>query len=300
MSDLPVPPVSDEVDLRDFPYTPMFRSRLFGSAFHARVSDSGWRAGVTLWLKSWDQTPAGSLPDDDIDLCRLAELGRDLKSWAKVKKEGLWGWFKCSDGRLYHRTVAEGINEAWVNKLKYRWRGDCAKMKKAAQRSGQKLTVPSFEEWVSLGQTRSVPRDKPDLSLGTTPKCPDVVPRENGSKERKGIDSEAKASGEVAELPLGLKPLEPAEPLKARIFGECLVWLSEASGKPKDKLRSHVGRLCQEYGDGQVLDVMIKAQRESPVDPEPWIVGTLQAGRIRSDRAVTKIETIRRTAGAPL
>jgi hypothetical protein len=81
--DLPSPPIPTGADLRDFPFTPMFRSRLFGSSFHARVSDAGWRAGVTLWLKSWDQSPAGSLPDDDIDLCRLAELGRDLKSWRK-------------------------------------------------------------------------------------------------------------------------------------------------------------------------------------------------------------------------
>ena len=34
----------------------------------------GVAGGGTLWLKSWDQVPAGSLPDDDVDLCRLAEL----------------------------------------------------------------------------------------------------------------------------------------------------------------------------------------------------------------------------------
>lgn len=118
MSDvLPDPPVPEEADLKDFGFTPIFRARLFGSAFHARSTDAEWRAGVTLWLKSWDQVPAGSLPDDDIDLCRLAELGRDLKTWRKVKAGAMRGWKKCSDGRLYHAVVAEVVIHAWSGKI---------------------------------------------------------------------------------------------------------------------------------------------------------------------------------------
>jgi hypothetical protein len=117
MSDeLPDPLVPADADLRNFPFTPIFRSRLFGSSFHARVNDSEWRAGVTLWLKSWDQVPAGSLPNDDIDLCRLAELGRDMKAWKRIRENALRGWFLCKDGRLYHAVVAEGINEALEGK----------------------------------------------------------------------------------------------------------------------------------------------------------------------------------------
>jgi Protein of unknown function (DUF1376) len=109
---LPSPPVPADADLRDFQFTPIFRARLFGSSFHARSSDAEWRAGVTLWLKSWDQMPPGSLPDDDVDLCRLAELGRDAKTWRELKAGALRGWYKCSDGRLYHDVVAEGVNGA--------------------------------------------------------------------------------------------------------------------------------------------------------------------------------------------
>jgi hypothetical protein len=182
---LPEPLVPADVDLRDFPFTPMFRSRLFGSSFHARVSDAGWRAGVTLWLKSWDQVPAGTLPDDDIDLCRLAELGRDVKSWRKVKAEALWGWMKCRDGRLHHHVVAEGVMEAWTGKLKRAWGTDCARIKKANQRNQTDLPVPTFEEWMSQRQSGDVPRDKPEMSPRTTHLCPE----ENGSNrkgERKG------------------------------------------------------------------------------------------------------------------
>lgn len=107
------PLVPPECDLRDYPYTPLFRSRLFGSSFHARATDAEWRAGVTLWLKSWDQVPAGSLPTNKIDLCRLAELGRDLRAWRRVEAIALHGWIEATDGRLYHPVVALGVLEAW-------------------------------------------------------------------------------------------------------------------------------------------------------------------------------------------
>ena len=120
MSDLPAPLVPAEVDLRDFPYLPMDISRLFGSEFHARAGDTTWRAGVTLYLKSFHQVPAASIPDDDIAMARLAELGRDLKTWAKIKADVLRGWRKCSDGRWHHPVVAEKALEAWIERLNQR------------------------------------------------------------------------------------------------------------------------------------------------------------------------------------
>lgn len=120
---IPDPLVPPECDLRSFPYTPLYRARLFGSRFHATVSDAGWRAGVTVWLKSWDQVPAGSLPSDDVLLCRLAELGRDLRQWKKIREEALHGWVECSDGRLYHHVVAELVLEAWKSRGKASARG---------------------------------------------------------------------------------------------------------------------------------------------------------------------------------
>jgi hypothetical protein len=141
---LPDPLISPDVDLRDFPFTPLFRARLFSSEFHAHADDSSWRAGVTLWLRSWDQVPAGSLPDDDVTLCRLAELGRDLKAWKKVKQWAMHGWFKCSDGRLYHRVVAEGVNEAWQSKQARRDRTVAAREARQRHREQQSLSqIPS-------------------------------------------------------------------------------------------------------------------------------------------------------------
>lgn len=111
------PLVPADCDLRDFQFMPVDIVRLFGSRFHAISSDAEWRAGVTLWLKSFHQVPAASLPDDDIELCRLAELGRDVKAWRKLRANALHGWVLCSDGRLYHPVVAEKASEAWRSKL---------------------------------------------------------------------------------------------------------------------------------------------------------------------------------------
>jgi hypothetical protein len=128
------PMTPPESDLKDFSFTPMYRARLFGSAFHARASDGEWRAGVTLWLKSQDQVPAGSLPDDDVDLCRLAELGRDTKTWKKLKAGALRGWIKCTDGRLYHQVVAEITLRQWIQKLEQRKRTIKARLAALAKR----------------------------------------------------------------------------------------------------------------------------------------------------------------------
>lgn len=116
----PDPFVATDVILRDFPFFPLDIERLFNSRFHAIASDAEWRAGVTLWLKSYHQVPAGSLPNDDIELTRLAEFGKNLKNFLKVKRVALHGWIECADGRLYHRTVAEKVNEAWTRKQQQR------------------------------------------------------------------------------------------------------------------------------------------------------------------------------------
>jgi hypothetical protein len=93
--------------------------RLFGSRFHAIANDAEWRAGMTLWLKSFHQRPAGSLPADDVELCRLAEFGRDLETWRRVKDMALHGWYRCADNRLYHDVVAVHVNDIAVKHQTY-------------------------------------------------------------------------------------------------------------------------------------------------------------------------------------
>ncbi len=126
----PAPFLPAEIDLRDFPSLQIDIARLFSSEFHARSSDAEWRAGMTLWLKAFHQVPSGSLPGDDTSLARLAEFGRDQSSWLDVKDGALWKWVLCSDGRLYHRTVATKALEAWIAKVAQRKSGTIGNAKR--------------------------------------------------------------------------------------------------------------------------------------------------------------------------
>ncbi|HYF40892.1 MAG TPA: DUF1376 domain-containing protein [Ramlibacter sp.] len=155
---LPDPLVLAEVDLRDFPYLPVMIARLFGSAFHAKANDAEWRAGFTLWLKSWHQQPAASIPDDDVELTRLAELGRDIKTWRKVKAMALHGWVRCSDGRLYHPVVAEQAIEAWRRKVAQRDRTQ--KARDARNRGSDTQHAPPVKSSVTETVTDPVTASK--------------------------------------------------------------------------------------------------------------------------------------------
>ena len=60
------------------------------------------------------------MPTDDIELCRLAELGRELAAWDEVRAGALRGWIVATDGRMYHPVVAEGVNNAIAAKAAQR------------------------------------------------------------------------------------------------------------------------------------------------------------------------------------
>ena len=96
--------------------------------------------------QSWDQMPAGSLPDDDIELARLADFGRDLKGWRKIKPMALHGWFQCDDGRLYHRVVAEGVMAAYNRKTAARQKGKYAALKRWRIIDGGKNKTPPTDD----------------------------------------------------------------------------------------------------------------------------------------------------------
>ncbi len=126
-----------DCDLRGLEYMPLLGQRLFGSDFNGTATDSEWRAALTLWWAAWTQCPAGSLPDDDAALCRLADLGRDVKTWLKLKDKALHGFVKCSDGRLYHPTLAEQAVIAWDKRQQDRATRTADTQRKAKERAAR-------------------------------------------------------------------------------------------------------------------------------------------------------------------
>jgi len=143
MNELPVPLVHANLDLRDFPYMPLDVVRLRDSDLAAAATAEEFRAAVLLWCASWHQIPAGSLPDEDIVLSRLAGFGRAVNEWREHKTGALKNWIKCLDGRLYHPTVSSKANEAWEAKQKQRERTAAARAARLSQQPSSVQTGPS-------------------------------------------------------------------------------------------------------------------------------------------------------------
>lgn len=200
-TELPDPLVLAEVDLRDFQYMELDVRMLRDSRFAAQVSGDAFRAGVLLWCASWHQLPAGSLPDDDIELANLAGYGRFVKEWKKVRDEALTLFVKCGDGRLYHQVVAEKANAAWNSRLHYFYDKARDRLRKTNKiRMAEKLDALkelTFEDWNSRRISAGIPPERADASAGipeNAPKEKHGIPVENGLKGN--VDGKGEGEGE--------------------------------------------------------------------------------------------------------
>ena len=110
---------SPDCDLRGMQFMPLDIVRLFDSDFYAISTGDEFKAGLTLWGRSFLQVPAGSLPNDERILAHLSGAARN---WPKVRDVAMRGWTLCSDGRWYHVVVAEKANEAWTRRSAYKER----------------------------------------------------------------------------------------------------------------------------------------------------------------------------------
>lgn len=170
---LPAPLVEAEVDLRGMPYMPLFGDRLFGSATWIAASAEAKVAALRLWWRSFaHEVPAGSLPDDDTLLSDYAGYGVAVKAWRKVKAQAMRGWILCSDGRLYHRTVAEVAMEAWDTRKRNR-------EKQARWRNKDRIVTPRVT--VTEGVTDAV--TKPFRNAGREEKGREGTTSEDKSSE---------------------------------------------------------------------------------------------------------------------
>jgi hypothetical protein len=216
MSSSPLPLTPPDCDLRDFSFMPVDIVRLFGSRFHAVANDAEWRAGVTLWLKSFHQVPAGSLPSDETELCRLAELGRDLKAWRKVKTVALHGWVLCADGRLYHPVVCEKAGEAFEKRKSFRERGK----KGNAKRWKQLDLAPQLADGQvpeNIREAVSEPPDEgiPEPSLSDSSASPKAVAGQSqGTGTGTGTGREVETESTERSSRLRDSAREPDEPVQ--------------------------------------------------------------------------------------
>jgi hypothetical protein len=207
VDELPAPLVSADVDLRGYDFMPLYGDLMLGSRFNATTNDTAWRIGVTLWWKSWNcQVPAASLPDDDLELAMLAGLGRDVKTFRKVRELALHGFVKCSDGRLYHRFLSQHAIEAWKGRQAHKLRTLKARVA-ALEKRLQNAVTDAEKEHIS-GLLLELRRDLTGaVTKSVTDKneaCNRVPQREGEGEEEEKLNPLPPAdAGGVADAPPG-------------------------------------------------------------------------------------------------
>jgi hypothetical protein len=288
MTDLPAPLTPADCDLQNFPKLMIDIPRLFGSSFNASASRNplAWMIGHKLWYRSWHQVPAASLPDDDDQLCHLAELGFDLKSFRKAKALAMRGWIKCSDGRLYHPVVAEEANAAWRKKQEQAWRTECARIRKHNQRHPEcePIDQPDMDAWIaggclptSLGTAPRVPEDNPPPSSGTREPVPRDTPGlSHGTKADVPSETASNRQGEGqgqgdsklgASPPVARRATERAPRPWSEAFQAAWGALPDAMrrrAKSRDKVWPQWAKVADRIGENRLLGALRRYLDEDP------------------------------------
>jgi hypothetical protein len=255
---------------------PLDIARLFNSEFHARASDSEWRAGLTLWLKSFHQVPAGSIPDDDVSLARLAELGRDVKAWKKVRAVALYGWVKCSDGRFYHPVVTEKAAEAWAGKKAQRARTAKARLQAMLTRLEKASDLFEFAQIEFNIQTlldelsqHLLHTETASITKSVTDSIAETKRKREGQGKGKNINSDPDGSD------AGASGKSPDQMTKDELWSAGKSLLMNA-GVPKDQCGSFVGKLVKDYGNEIVIEAVRATVIENPADPREYLKACCQ------------------------
>jgi uncharacterized protein YdaU (DUF1376 family) len=167
--------------------------RLFASELWAISNGDEFKAAMALWGRAWQQTPAGSLPNDDRLLAAFSGAG---SRWKKVRTVALRGFVECSDGRLYHKTLCEDVNAAWAKRLKFRERTAAATAARSArndQRNVERSDNVTFTQRQGTVDSRHI-----ETSSSSNP-----MPEKNDDDEFSGIESSKKRCEEAAGRCLG-------------------------------------------------------------------------------------------------
>ena len=118
---------------------------------------------LMLWMRSWTQTPCGSLPVNDELVA--ARIGMDARVFAGNRDILMRGWYRCSDSRLYHPVITESVEIMRDSRLTER-------KKKAKQRADAAAAAAAKDRRRGAGEGKC-PRGRPRES----PWSPRVVPR---------------------------------------------------------------------------------------------------------------------------
>ena len=82
--------------ITNYEWMPFHIDRFLDSSMLAEALFEGRRGevltAIMLWCKAMKQDPAGTLPDDDVQLAQMAGYGKDVAAWRAVRAGALRGW----------------------------------------------------------------------------------------------------------------------------------------------------------------------------------------------------------------
>lgn len=161
-ADLPEPPLPTDLDLSSLEYMPLVIMKLRRSKAWLKAKrrpELGFYM-MNLWMVAWTEKPAASLDDDDDVLADAAMC--DPCRWEEVRELAMHGFYKCSNGRLYHPFLVEQAEKALEKRLKWR-------EKKKGQRTESPVCppdVPGDTEGTDVGineNNSNVPGDNSNV-----------------------------------------------------------------------------------------------------------------------------------------
>jgi len=205
MTPLPEPLTGPEIDCTGLSSFMLNTERLLGSELVASFSHEVIGAALLLWCRAWKQRPAASLPDDDRILASFAKL--PLKRFRRLREEVLHGFIKCSDGRLYHRVLADEAIIAFDRRMKHREKVAQTTNRQKRWREAQKRQeTATSENGVTRDVTRKTGQDRTGQDKDSLP---------NGESETRFF-REKGVQGEEGRSPVGSRGSPGGEPAKTR------------------------------------------------------------------------------------
>ncbi|KMS53609.1 hypothetical protein V474_22785 [Novosphingobium barchaimii LL02] len=321
--DLPEPLTPPDCDLRKFRDMPLDVGRLRDSDLLTEEEPEAIVAALLLWGAAWHQVPAASVPDNDRWLAKAAGYGRAIEAWIRIRAGALRGFLLCSDGRLYHKTVAEKANAAWDSRLKYEWTKAADRHRKSQKDLPEKdrSKFPDFEGWKLVRQSSvDIPAEIHGRSDGmehakteTGKTLGATQPVREGQNARK-TEKQACSNGNGAHF----QRKDPEIPLENALKGndrnrnESIdksptdsfvgnakdgnrsvegdqpadpdkVFWDEAKKYLSPKRSAQIGKWVKDHGREAVADAIKLSKAENAIDPPAYISACLRNAKQRAD-----------------
>lgn len=253
------PLVPAEVDCTDLDGFMLNVERLMASELVALSSHEVIGAALLLWCRAWKQRPAASLPNDDKVIAAFARM--PLPRFRKLRDEVLRGFVLCSDGRLYHATLAKEACNAYERKVAFQRKREAEAERLRKWRHGTKDETRNETRTRTHDETRFVPEGQGQ--------------GQGQGQEKLPTSSGGRGSGSPPDSGRSASPPSPAasppDPVKA-VFDRGVAALGDSTST-----RSLIGKARKQFGDLAVIDIIAALEREVPSDPVPWFVAACKA-----------------------